>query len=178
MTPEQLEQIKIYKAIIPTIPEAKIRRKHHKKIRLFIEQDGICCLCDKAMILRHGGSNGPYATFEHVKVKSSDGTNDAANTPLSHGTCNSRRGTKDFAQFRAEIAGNGGTPPKARRTSKYLSNAVRAAQGDEFALEHIIAKRLNLALYVFRVEQGWAEPAIPLAHLYQKLDKPLELRGI
>ena len=177
MTPEQLEQIKVYRAIIPTIPERKIRKKHEKKVRLFIEQDGNCCICDKAMILRHGGNRGSCATFEHVVCRSDGGSSKIENVPLSCGDCNSRRGKKDFHSFREEVKRNGGVLPKPPKNKKSLLHLM-ARQGEPEAMEHFLAKRLNLALYVLSLEEGWREPeGKSVEELYLTLAKPLDFGG-
>ena len=173
MTPEQLNQIKIYEAIIPTIPEAKIRKRHQKKLRLFMAQDGDCCICGKAMILRHGGSRGSCATFEHVKLRSDGGTFETSNVPLSHADCNARRGMKDFNEFRDMVAKNGGVLPK-RDVNQQTMLWDAAKKGDMGAIEHYVAKRLNLALYILALEEGWREPeGKTVPQLYKQLEKPL-----
>ena len=180
MTPEQETQIIEYREIVKTIPELWLRKRHNKKAALFIAQDGLCCLCGKAMDLRHGTrgfgkAKRNMATFEHVKVKSSGGTSAKENVPLSHWLCNQRRGVKDFETYRVTIAQNGGTPPAMINKKMMVYNEAR--EGDENAIEHLISKRLNLELYVQAVEMGWASND-KVDMLKAKLAQPIKVGSV
>jgi len=172
VTPEQENQIKIYEELIPTL-DAKYIKRHKKKLSLFKEQNGECCICDRPMILRYGGTKGQYATFEHVETRSSGGTMVKTNVPLSHGTCNSRRGTEDFQTFKCLVTeNNGALPPKPKSKKTLLHEAAR--KGDENALEYQLARKLNLEFHIMALELGYRTDALDkIDYLREALAKPI-----
>lgn len=173
MSPEQEEQIATYVEIIPTIAEHKFRKRARRKLKLFVAQDGICCICDKAMMLRYGGYKGACATFEHIVTKSSGGGSNIDNLSLSHGTCNNRRGTENFHNFKTRVMDNNGTlPPKKLPYRDKVGFHKQARRGDPVAIEYYLAKKLNIALYLMAVEEGWVKGA-SIETLKISLAKPI-----
>lgn len=90
--------------------ESKFERRFIKraveKRRMYLQQRGLCCLCDQIMSLMHHGNHllSHSATREHLTPRSCGGTDAKTNIRLSCHRCNSKRGVMDFAEFRQWIA--------------------------------------------------------------------------
>lgn len=165
MNPEQEAQIKTYVETIALQEKTwepqlknKLLARHNKKVALFKSQDGLCCLCGKPMNLLYKGRTGLAATFEHVKLASLGGTMDTDNVPLSHGTCNSLRGSRDFYEFKRMIEENGGTPPKDLNKNQMEHEAFK--KGAEEILENKLAKKINAELFLLAHENGWVKASV------------------
>jgi hypothetical protein len=181
MTPEQQQQLIVYEAIIPTIPEAWVRKQHRKKVMLFKQQDGVCCLCGKPMTISVGKQKSKTpksnATFEHVHLKSKGGSSAKENVPLSHWACNQRRGNENFEKFKAKIIENGGKIPPPIPGKNYFRK-LSALDGDIAAMEEILAKNLKLSLYILALEEGWERnDKVTVEGLKAILDRPINLNG-
>jgi hypothetical protein len=131
------------------------------------------------MILKHGGSLGLYATFEHVKARSTGGTFKAENVPLSHGTCNNRRGTFGFEEYREKVKNNGGKPPRLVIGKDSIKSIMidRAKKGFDDGLEYLLAKKLNAALYVFQIEEHIipCPSSVDVVWLLERVERPIQL---
>ncbi|MFO0570169.1 MAG: HNH endonuclease signature motif containing protein [Polyangiaceae bacterium] len=71
--------------------------------------DGDCHLCLQEVDLGLYGPTGYFGaetvTVDHVLPQSLGGGDELENLRLAHGTCNSRRGTRDVEDVRLELAG-------------------------------------------------------------------------
>lgn len=71
--------------------------------------DGACHLCLETVDLDLYGPTGYFGvetvTVDHVVPQAHGGDDDLENLRLAHGTCNSRRGTRDVEEVRLELAG-------------------------------------------------------------------------
>lgn len=183
LTPDQLKQIDLYKfSYVPNgkLPERirrKIAYKHALKVELFIEQAGRCCICERPMRLVYGGDTGDCATFEHVILASQGGGFKKENVPLSCGRCNRERGTREFHEFKSYVLENGLSKDKRRPQRKPNKNERLLELGQEHVLETFLCKRLNTALYIFAVENGWRDDKsiAEIEKLKTRLEVPVDL---
>lgn len=74
--------------------EERGERREQLRRKLFDQQNGLCWLCGKPMVLTRKGSGMPgrtFASFDHVVPKANGGTTYHTNLKLAHRMCNSAR---------------------------------------------------------------------------------------
>jgi hypothetical protein len=110
-----------------------------------------------------------------VHLKSKGGSSAKENVPLSHWSCNQRRGTENFEKFKAKIIENGGKVPPPIRGKHYFRK-LNALDGDAEAMEQILAKNLKLSLYILALEEGWEKnDKVTVEGLKAQQDRPIKL---
>ena len=104
--------------------------------------DGDCHLCHEALDLDLYGPTGHFGaetvTVDHLVPQSVGGGDDPDNLRLAHGSCNSRRGTRDVAVARLELAGTCDAPMSSGEKTAWSVTAGSAAAlgaGHVFARE-------------------------------------------
>lgn len=87
--------------------ERRFIKRADEKRQMYLQQRGLCCLCDQMMSLMHHGNRlvSHSATREHLKPRSHGGTDAKTNVKLSCHRCNKMRGVMDFMEFRQRIVG-------------------------------------------------------------------------
>ena len=100
--------------------------------------DGVCHLCLEPVDLALYGPTGFFGvetvTVDHVRPQSVGGGDHLENLRLAHGTCNSRRGTRDVELARLELAGTTSAPMSSgEKTAWSVGGGAALAIGAGYA---------------------------------------------
>lgn len=117
----------------------KSRRKYYRRRELFRVQGGLCFWCAEAMSLDrlvpniHGRlkHNQRYASFEHIKPRSSGGGGHMHNLVLAHVGCNNRRPRKKWPHD--PVYGTGAPPIIAFDWSEVETRQARERAAGQLA---------------------------------------------
>lgn len=84
-----------------SVKDPEIVKRKRAKRRMYLQQRGICCFCDRMMYAAAYGKKSTklMATREHV-IPRSKGGKGPGNIKLSHWRCNNERGVQNFTKFR------------------------------------------------------------------------------
>src|SRR5262245_50119838 len=89
-------------------------RRYGDLTKIAAKTDGACHLCHEPVDLNLYGPTGTFgdetATVDHIWPQRFGGGDEHENLLLAHGTCNSRRGTRDVEEVRLELAGTEDAP--------------------------------------------------------------------
>jgi hypothetical protein len=105
--------------------------------------DGDCHLCLRPLDLDLYGPTGYFGhetvTVDHLVPQSVGGDDHPDNLRLAHGTCNSRRGTRDVALARLELAGTATGPMSSGEKAVWSIGAGAVAA---IGAGHLFAREL------------------------------------
>ncbi|MBL9020580.1 MAG: HNH endonuclease [Myxococcales bacterium] len=105
--------------------------------------DGDCHLCHESLDLDLYGPTGHFGpetvTVDHLVPQSVGGGDEPDNLRLAHGSCNSRRGTRDVAVARLELAGTSDAPLSSGEKAAW---SIGAGSAVALGAGHLFARQL------------------------------------